>query len=272
MKSSRPAGGHSRAAVTRSWTTRRRSDGCIRSVRHCTQFEKGGAAVHEHLVPWRTFRSRASRVRLTLRSDVRADGIARPEQIHRRWLTASTELLTMQVWVPDQNENASPMRLSRCGRERGWLVPMHPGRPTWRPTWRPTLTPTIRRGQRGRRDGTGPRIIPTGGHDIIFGWRIRIGERRTRDNAFPERSRLASWVSGYSPLHGGCGAHCGEINRIQLQRRLTRASRITTNARPAIATSPAGGHPGCSVEWAPSWLGATRQPVSPLGRTLATAD
>ena len=105
----------------------------------------------------------------------------------------------------------NPMRLWRCGRERGSLVPMHPGRPSRRSI----PTPTIRRAPRGRRDRTGPRIIPTAEPDIMFGWLIPIGGRPIRDDAFLERSRLASLVSDYWPLRGGCGAHCSDVSRTE---------------------------------------------------------
>ena len=144
----------------------------------------------------------------------------------RSYLTASTELLTIQAWRWTNGTRGrerglcgmhccpgrltSPRPLSRCGRERGCPAPTQPGR-TLR---RLTPTPTIQRAQRGRPDRTGPSLIPTAEHKIIFGWPIRIGERRTRD-AFPERSRLASLVLGCWPLRAGCGAPCGDRSRTE---------------------------------------------------------
>jgi len=123
----------------------------------------------------------------------------------------------------------NPMRLSRCGKARGCPAPMHSGPPTGRST----PTPTIRRAQRGRRDRTGPRTIPIAEREIIFGWLIPIGERRTRDDAFPERSRLASLVLGCWPLHGGCGAHYGEVSRATVSRTCSHdAARSMSRATP----------------------------------------
>ncbi len=112
----------------------------------------------------------------------------------------------------------NPTRLSRCGRARG----CRERTPTGRRSRRQTPTPTIRRARRGRPERTGPGLIPTAGKNTICGWRTPAGAPRTRDDACPERSRLAPLASGCWRRRGGCGASCDHAQRTQ--RLPTRTS------------------------------------------------